>query len=99
MTDLEVSKRLALAIGWKPEHVHTYSDGKVRCLRNVKQWGWQVFDYRDWATIGPIAERYDCFPKYNESRGWMSWVPEYKFSCAGTPQKAIALAVIQGAKK
>ena len=62
--------------------------------------GWcVVFDYRDWAVIGPIAEKYDCFP-YKTRAGWTSVMVNVGggMADADTPQKAIALAVI-GAKK
>lgn len=101
MTDLEISKALALAIGYSDadtgrtiQKVWTLSgELKIQVLRHV----WQTFDYRDWNVISPIAERYNCFPKkmINE---WA--VLRYDQSAyANTPQKAIALAVIQGAKK
>ena len=97
MTDLEISKALALAIGW-PEYLMFVAGGKLRCGRNYKGWSWQVFDYRDWNAIAPIAERYDCFPQ----KGGGIFGEEYWWSCidglgesyANTPQEAIALAVI-----
>jgi len=87
MTDLEISKALALAIGWKKDDIAMFSN-------EMEVWsgGWRTFDYRDWNVIGPIAERYDCFPT-KMNGGWYC-LDEY----ADTPQKAIALYVI-GAKK
>ena len=80
MNDLEISKALALAIGW--------TGG-----------AWKMFDYRDWNVIGPIAERFDAFPKKLASmEGWWADVFGKDARFADTPQKAIALAVI-GAKK
>jgi hypothetical protein len=99
MTDLEISKALALAIGWKRLMV---TEGKLRLPRNEKQWGWQVFDYRDWNIIGPIAEKFDAFPISTGERPekWGSYeAGSFAIHIADTPQKAIALAVIQGAKK
>jgi hypothetical protein len=46
-------------------------------------------------VIGPIAERYDAFPYQSVNGNWVSAALGYH----DTPQKAIALAVIQGAKK
>ena len=105
MTDLEISKQLALAIGWKDCNI----DPDVITIRDAyaaepeihcwdKSTGhWRIFDYRDWNVIGPIAEKFDCFPYQNYEGRWVS-------SCglnteADTPQKAIALAVIEGSKK
>lgn len=94
MTDLEISKQLALAIGWAERQIvwSTPSGGAVIELdrdTNLRK----VFDYRDWNVIGPIAERYEVFPYKTVSMGWAS-----NCNYADAPQKAIALAVI-GAKK
>lgn len=94
MTDLEINKALALAIGWNPADLTEFG-GTLGCYS-----GWHyvgTFDYRDWRVIGPIAERYDCFPYKWMGRWEVSW--ERGYSSADTPQKAIALAVIEGAKK
>jgi hypothetical protein len=103
-TDLEISKALALAIGWKEV---------IACkgfLRDkVEVWvkednydsDWRAFDYRDWNVIGPIAERYDCFPAIASCHN-DEWHSMYGGSgpstYADTPQKATAMAVI-GARK
>jgi hypothetical protein len=108
MNDLEISKALALAIGWKDHDV----DPDVITIRGaydiepeIHCWhigNWYRFDYRDWKVIAPIAERYDCFPKKNPFTGlWCAVYCDGEIlieRIAGTPQKAIALAVI-GAKK
>lgn len=91
MTDLEINKALALAIGWP--FVSIFNDSVW-----VSDDYWLApFDYRNWNVIGPIAERYDCFPTKNTDGLWVMdiWndVPEL------SPQKAIALVVIQGAKQ
>lgn len=98
MTDLEISKALALAIGWKEEQIdagrYFSLDRVVVCLRPrmyPNEYVGKYFDYRDWNVIGPIAARYRMFPqpymsKWNV-RGWSDTI-------ADTPQKAIALAVI-----
>ena len=102
MTDLEISKALALAIGWKPEQLQ---DRKKYMLapRSIDAMDfWHRFDYRDWSVIGPIAERYDVFVYkliIGEKRGYWNAVSRGKDTIADTPQKAIALAVIEGAKK
>lgn len=92
MTDIEISKQLALAIGWK--------ESKLKVTDAVFAWcgHWRVFDYRDWNVIGPIAERYECFPQVvgDDSVG-KAWRCDWADG-AYTPQKAIALAVIGAAK-
>jgi hypothetical protein len=90
MTDLEINKALALVIGWQP----------IKVTDAVFVWRgyWCIFDYRDWNVIGPIAARYDCFPM-NDDAGWFSSNLQNPVACADTPQKAIALAVIEGEKK
>ena len=95
MTDLEIDKALALAIGWNGDCVRNI--GEVVILY-TKQYGWRVFSHRNWNVIGPIGERYDCFPVESVGKKqWASWV-DGPVTYADTPQKAIALAVI-GAKK
>ena len=90
MTEIEISKALALAIGWKRMLPNPEADGLKQCWVWTGH-SWRIFDYRDWNVIGPIAARYRMFPqpymsKWNV-RGWSDTI-------ADTPQKAIALAVI-----
>ena len=98
MTDLEISKALAYVIGWRAPHMSQDGD-KLRCWRDERQWGWQVFDYRDWRVIGPIAERYAAFPSmiadgnyrkhkaqgYATAKGWEVFITDYR---KGTEQNA-----------
>jgi len=93
MTDLEIDKALALAIGYKLFDVKFHHDMWAVL---VYKGSWRVFSHCDWNVIGPIAARYDCFPSNSYPKGWRSFAP---CCCvyADTPQKAIALAVI-GAK-
>jgi hypothetical protein len=112
MNDLEISKALALAIGWEDCNI----DPDVITIRNAykpkpelhcwdkSQGLWREFSYTDWNVIGPIAAKYNCFPLRvfgNDGNDWrVQWVlGTYVCLYADTPQKAIALAVIQGAKK
>lgn len=104
MTDLEISRALARAIGWKDSRhdpdvvtvIPMCGGGYVSVRFNG--W-WTDFDYRDWGVIGPIAEKYKSFPK-NVGISWISWFNQCSYcTVADTPQKAIALAVIEGAKK
>lgn len=107
MTNLEISKALALAIGWK----EPYGDPDVQIVwkpggaMHIEVWfqkEWRVFDYRDWNVIGPIAEKFDCFPWVLTEQLWEAPVRAgsnvVRFCQANTPQKAVALAVI-GARK
>ena len=108
MTDAEISRRLALAIGWRddqndPDVVIEFDCKDFGQTAKCKVWfdaSWREFDYRDPAVIWPIAERFNCFPMAS-LRGWCSY-----FDCtditADTAAKAVALAVIkahEGAKE
>ena len=105
MTDIEIDLALALAIGWgKYDVCDSVLTGNVLvfwreagCMSK-----WIPFSHKDWSVIGPIAERYDCFPERVTDNYWFSSLGAHlglRDSYADTPQKAIAMAVIQGAKK
>lgn len=109
MTDLEISKALALAIGWTEDRVVLgYSDPDILIQDDkVFVWfcrAWAPFDYRDPAVIWPIAERYNCFPFRQCARSgrftgqWVAWYEQRTDGLADTASKAVALAVIGGAK-
>lgn len=105
MTDLEISKALALAIGWK--ETATDSAGHFCFVWDERMELLRKFDYRDWRVIGPIAEKLIVELIKGGSRGVVCWDAihgmegddDHAVSTADTPQKAIALAVIKGAKK
>jgi hypothetical protein len=69
MTDLEISKALALAIGWERVETCTslFADNEdvTEVWVRQKQYGsiWRIFDYREWSVIGPIADHYRMFPE------------------------------------
>ena len=100
MTDLEISKALALAIGWPADVIFYNATGNyIEIVTDSPDFSAEdrVFDYRDWAVIGPIAERYNFFPyalKDNGKRTGKWNVITHQDNIADTPQKAIALAVI-----
>ncbi len=106
MTDLEISKKLALAIGYLPEHIRTLDDETIEVYRPVSDLQlehpfsydnrWGGFFYGSWNVIGPIAERYNCFPRDCDQlpNRWESCGPDGEWVYGETPQKAIALAVI-----
>lgn len=93
----DISKRLALAIGYRKEDIEWTCDNVIV----HRAGGWYRFDYRDEEVAFRIAERYQCFPQYlNTLQTW--WVCdinncEYVDTDGDTPQLAIALAVIEGA--
>lgn len=96
MTDAQISKALALAIGYRPEHVkgtekHCAVYRTHSRLMNPYE-GLYVFDYRDPAVIWPIAERFDCFPRMDQYQQWFAG--KYPYAYADTAAKAAALAVI-----
>jgi hypothetical protein len=90
MTDEEISRRLALAIGW-PENM-VWNGYATAWIVGKRYEAGQEFDYRDPAVIWPIAERFDCFPVRNMVDGWRAWGTSVT---ADTAAKAVALAVIK----
>jgi len=102
MTDAEISRRLALAIGWPNDSVYTYTSPESGCQVWRMDGVWCRFDYRDPAVIWPIAEHFGAFPMKNaKGNGWVAiteeaWLSgkEFAFEKADTTAKAVALAVI-----
>jgi len=94
VTDLEIDRALALAIGWNTWQMWQGSTGNLYLHVNSS---WRVFSYKDWNVIGPIAERYDVFPYkliIGKESGYWNAISRGKDTIADTPQKAIAMAVI-----
>lgn len=92
MTDAEISRRLALAIGWKAEDFMC-SDPVV--IKDENGW-WRRFDYRDTAVIWPIAERFNCFPVAGTPGVWVAYFDRTNtYAEAATAAKAVALAIIK----
>ena len=92
MTDIEIDRALALAIGWRKTCESTKTFWVVEDSGNRR-----VFTHKDWNVIGPIAARYNCFPLRLRGGAWEAISRgKYKlgFVKADNPQKAIALAVI-----
>ena len=94
MDDAEISRRLALAIGW--EHVKE-SPARIRALVSETGNMWHAFDYRAPAVIWPIAERFNCFPQYYTStKTWACSPAQWAVAQdADTAAKAVALTVIK----
>jgi hypothetical protein len=94
MNDLEVSKRLALKIGWKPKQLKVkQANGK-----SFLEIEGHNFDYRDRAVFVPIMNVYvDMFPWQSNSGLW-----HYKYVANGKVHvrsassfaKAVAMSVI-----
>lgn len=114
MTDLEISKALALAIGWDESkfYVNPYGNLQIDPGPDAAKYPmWRMFDYRKWNLIGPIAEKLIVELVRCEStidgRRVIFWEAihgmkedaDHCIATGDTPQKAIALAVIGGAKK
>ncbi len=99
MTDIEIDRALALAIGYKLFDVKFHDDmWAVVVFRG----SWRVFSHKDWNAIGPIAARYNAFPVlFDGNPKWYSntWTgTRLHEEFADTPQRAIALAVIGALK-
>jgi hypothetical protein len=105
MTDSEISRKLALAIGYTADQInatpyfcnvwHKTGPDSVNCA------AWHRFDYADPLVIWPIAARYKCFPHFSQfdrpGRQWATLMGGKMFETA-TPEMAVALAVIEGSK-
>lgn len=113
MTDhehAEISRRLALAIGWKASDGRIYQDCKGHeCVKirfypsSARQdyFVWRRFDYRDPAVIWPIAERFEAFPRSSITGSvWLCRTSsEHRFEMADTAALAVARAVIAAKEK
>ena len=98
----DIDRRLALAIGYLPEHIFTWNDpetsiGKLRVLSRwtdaVNFTYWAEFSHTDPTVIWPIAAKYDCFPHKSACDG--RWDTDYHYGYQDTPELAVAMAVIE----
>lgn len=103
---LEISRKLALAIGWRNVDI-VLEGGGICCFLMWRDqhegmlWDNRPFDYRDSLIAFRVAEQFDAFPFRNGPTQWWSGVGiNGPAQYADTPQLAIALAVIaaQGVK-
>jgi len=105
MTDTEIDRRLALAIGYRPEDVQIERGCVYVVLKYYFGDVWKRFDYRQWDVIGPIAERYDLFPTKLTDGRWrkvtVAGAPGFLLTdiVEPTPQRAIALAALAKLEK
>ena len=85
--DLELNKKLALAIGWREDQIVVIRD-------RIFIKGMLLFDHADWQVAGPIAQRYNLLVDFRHN------IAQFNLKCyrADTPQRAIALAVIGAGK-
>jgi len=107
MTDFdhaEISRRLALAIGWPEHKLYSEGDGSFVSI-NISDMPpikiWRDFDYRAFDVIWPIAERFNCFPR-TDSIGiqWYSYTQRAETTTlADTAALAVAMAVIKSKEK
>lgn len=96
MTDAEISRRLALAIGWDVLPVSGGDD--CACVVDHANQIDRYFDYRDPAISWAVAERFDCFPRQWDETGdsaWLAYCGDFGATFADTAAKAVALAVIK----
>jgi hypothetical protein len=101
MTNIEISRRLALAIGYRPEHVSTIFD----CIKVWHGGEWITFNHQHAHTIYPIAEHFKMMPVWNTQ--YNQWTIA-KVAPRGSmpsivlnddPRTCIALAVIEAADR
>ena len=92
MTDIEINKALALAIGWQSDQIIEYEGQAYIGLPVVfNSPGTKLFDYRFTSIIWPIAKRYNCFASRWRDEGWCVGL---RLAVFDTPEKAVAMAVI-----
>jgi len=91
----DISRRLALAIGWDQRDMKSSPAGMVLECRG--EYGWQLFSYDDPAVIWPIAERFDAFPyRISGTDRWFARVDGSRYGEYGdTAALAVAMAVIK----
>jgi hypothetical protein len=99
MTNLDIDRRLALAIGYRPEDVQVRPGERV--FVRYEKGLWIQFKHQDTSTIYPIAERYRMMPQWAE--GNSMWLVRSHGGTIWThhadPRTCIALAVIEAAER
>jgi hypothetical protein len=104
MTDLEIDRALALAIGWREDQMRVLGGTlwlKTNDFPHMSNGPplipWRMFSHKSPAVIWPIAERYDCFP-WRMISDWQAETCDpdlHGTANADTAAKAVALAVIR----
>ncbi len=100
MTNLDIDRRLALAIGYAPEDVQVSPGGtRVFVRRGVH---WSIFGHQYEHTIYPIAEKFKMMPCHT-GNSWRVFLYLKKqgvsFVEHTDPRTCIALAVIEAADR
>lgn len=103
----DVSRRLALAIGYRPNDVELVYGCRCAVRHGAGPTGsgthWYTFDYRDPRIIWPIAERYNAFPRASMTLNGVFWfarvrgpvcAPSLELSKGETASMAVAFAII-----
>ncbi len=96
MPNVEISRRLALAIGYRPQDVLV----RVGSLVAVQHNGWyRPFDHRDERTVFRIAARYGMFPQWDANR--QCWLVQRRLLSTWSADAitCIALAVIEASER
>ena len=98
MTNLDIDRRLALAIGYRPEDVRVIDGVHVQVNRHGY---WNDFHYQAAGVIYPIAEKFKMMPRWSKAPGcWETYnehgAPEIVHT---DPRTCIALAVIEAAER
>lgn len=108
MTDTEISRRLALSIGYRPEDVRINPSGFVEVRRcDEFGWCWMAFKHTNERAIFRIAARYDLFPHWSAlSNKWVNPLIQTESGCcllkeaqSDCPATCIALAVIEASDR
>ena len=95
MNDIEISRRLALVIGYAPNQIMV-DEGSVLVVRDG--W-WDQFDHRDERTIFRIAARYRMFPQWDAYK--QCWLVKKRTlsTWSADATTCIALAVIEASDR
>jgi hypothetical protein len=100
MTNLEIDRRLALAIGYQTEDVEASVAAVFvrRCWRGPDS-AWWLFDHSALDVIYPIAERYRMMPQWWPNSMAFGIQQPGVFAWHTDPRTCIALAVIEAAER
>ena len=98
MTNIEIDRNLALAIGYLPDDVVLLVRKRHTFISVRHGFVWVPFSHQDPSVILPIMERHDCFPHKLANGEWASYfesMPGVAQGAHTNPRTAAALAVIK----